>query len=69
MKLRASGSEQTHRNKEAQTSFPGIGRGRVSQMKRTLIRIAIPLGPIVAVLIVGIEIWRIGGGTVGLPTA
>jgi len=38
-------------------------------MKRTLIRFAVSLGPIVAVLMAGIEMWRIGGGGLGLPTA
>jgi hypothetical protein len=47
----------------------GIRRGRESQMKRTLIRIAISLGPIVAVILAGIDFWKVGGGTVGLPVA
>ncbi len=38
-------------------------------MKKILIRIAVSLGPIVAVLMAGIEMWRIGGGALGLPTA
>jgi hypothetical protein len=33
-------------------------------MKKRLLRIAISLVPVIALLGAGIEIWRIGGGTV-----
>jgi hypothetical protein len=57
-----------NRNEEAQRSFPGAGKGEVNRMKKTLIRIGISLCPIVALLMAGIEVWRIGGGgTLGFP--
>jgi hypothetical protein len=53
--------------RKPQTSFPANGRQGVRQVK-AFKRIALSLGPIIGLLVIGIANWKVGGGpTLGLP--
>jgi hypothetical protein len=58
MKLR---TPEARTGQAKQETFAGIGRGGVRQVK-TYRRIAISLGPIVALLLAGAANWKVGGG-------